>query len=99
MTRLQCLWLGMWLNLSIAAAQPLQLAMANPAAVACASAGGISLKTYDSKGEHGMCKLPSGQICEEWAFFKGDCTPSDDANTRTQAVSTDPTTATDKARK
>jgi putative hemolysin len=83
MKRGQCLWLGMWLNLSIAAAQPLQLAMANPAAVACASAGGISLKTYDSKGEHGMC----------------DCTPSDDAKTRTQAVSTDPTTATDKARK
>jgi putative hemolysin len=99
MKRVQCLWLGMWLNLSIAAAQPLQLAMANPAAVACASAGGISLKTYDSKGEHGMCKLPSGQICEEWAFFKGDCAPSDDAKTRTQAVSTDPTTATDKARK
>ncbi|MFM7801348.1 MAG: DUF333 domain-containing protein [Limnohabitans sp.] len=75
-------WLAMVLG-GLALAVPLAsladsewLAMANPAALACANAGGISLKTYDSKGEHSMCRLPSGKVCEEWAFFKGECTDS-----------------------
>lgn len=50
-----------------------QLAMANPAAVACLEAGGKLTKIYTDKGEQGMCTLPSGEVCEEWAFFKGTC--------------------------
>lgn len=49
------------------------IAMANPAAVACKEAGGQLSKIYTDKGEQGMCTLPSGQVCEEWAFFKGAC--------------------------
>jgi putative hemolysin len=47
--------------------------MANPAAVACKEAGGTISKIYTDKGEQGMCTLPSGLVCEEWAFFKGAC--------------------------
>jgi len=49
------------------------VAMANPAAVACKEAGGQISKIYTDKGEQGMCTLPSGVVCEEWAFFKGMC--------------------------
>ena len=49
------------------------IAMANPAAVACKEAGGQMSKIYTDKGEQGMCTLPSGVVCEEWAFFKGAC--------------------------
>ena len=49
------------------------MAMANPAAVACLEAGGKLTKIYTDKGEQGMCTLPSGEVCEEWAFFKGTC--------------------------
>ena len=49
------------------------IAMANPAAVACKEAGGQMSKIYTDKGEQGMCTLPSGVVCEEWAFFKGVC--------------------------
>jgi len=51
----------------------IQLAMANPAAVACLEAGGKLTKIYTDKGEQSMCTLPSGEVCEEWAFFKGTC--------------------------
>ncbi|NCV63930.1 MAG: DUF333 domain-containing protein [Betaproteobacteria bacterium] len=93
----RCVWalVGVWFNASLASAQPLLLAMANPAAVACASAGGISMKTYDSKGEHSMCQLPSGQVCEEWAFFKGECPSSDSAPSTPPAKPAAPNTASD----
>jgi putative hemolysin len=51
----------------------IRLAMANPAAVACLKAGGKLTKIYTDKGEQSMCTLPSGVVCEEWAFFKGTC--------------------------
>jgi putative hemolysin len=54
-------------------ASDIRLAMANPAAVACLKAGGKLTKIYTDKGEQSMCTLPSGVVCEEWAFFKGTC--------------------------
>ena len=47
--------------------------MANPAAVNCLNLGG-QLQTKQTKlGEFGMCQLPSGKLCEEWALFRGEC--------------------------
>ncbi|MFN6058995.1 MAG: DUF333 domain-containing protein, partial [Burkholderiales bacterium] len=40
---------------------------------ACLKAGGKLTKIYTDKGEQSMCTLPSGVVCEEWAFFKGTC--------------------------
>ncbi len=53
----------------------LLLAMANPAAAACTQAGGTFTVVRTDKGEQGMCTLPSGVVCEEWAFFRGECPP------------------------
>jgi putative hemolysin len=44
------------------AAKPVGLA--NPATVACIRAGG---------SERGLCRLPDGQVCDQWAFFRGEC--------------------------
>jgi hypothetical protein len=49
------------------------LAMSNPAAAACTRAGGTPSFVQTDKGEQGMCSLPSGLVCEEWAFFRGEC--------------------------
>ena len=51
----------------------LLLAMANPASAACTRAGGTLTFVQSDKGEQGMCTLPSGVVCDEWAFFRGEC--------------------------
>ena len=47
--------------------------MANPASVHCINAGGKTTIKRTPQGEFGMCKLPSGKVCEEWALFRGEC--------------------------
>lgn len=49
------------------------LAMSNPASAACTRAGGTLSFVQTDKGEQGMCSLPSGLVCEEWVFFRGEC--------------------------
>jgi putative hemolysin len=51
------------------------LAMANPASAACTRAGGTLTFVQSDKGEQGMCTLPSGVVCDEWEFFRGECPP------------------------
>jgi len=51
----------------------LLLAMANPASAACTQAGGTLTIVRGDKGEQGLCTLPSGAVCDEWAFFRGEC--------------------------
>jgi putative hemolysin len=47
--------------------------MANPASVHCINAGGKLTIKRTPQGEVGMCQLPSGKVCEEWALFRGEC--------------------------
>ena len=54
-------------------AEDLRLAMANPASAACTQAGGQLSTLQTAQGEKKLCALPSGVVCEEWAFFKGTC--------------------------
>jgi len=44
--------------------------MANPASVYCINNGGV-LETDGS--QLGYCRLPNGHVCEEWAYFRGQC--------------------------
>jgi putative hemolysin len=44
--------------------------MANPASTNCVDKGGTLTITPDQTG---MCKLPNGKVCEEWALFRGEC--------------------------
>ncbi len=52
----------------------------NPATVACIRAGGVaSTERGTDGGERGLCRLPTGQVCDQWAFFRSECgsTPVD----------------------
>ena len=50
-----------------------RVALANPASVNCIKVGGKLTIKRSTKGESGMCHLPSGKVCEEWALFRGEC--------------------------
>lgn len=51
--------------------------MTNPASTYCEQEGGdwSALDLPQCGGEVGLCAFPSGDICEEWAFFRGECEP------------------------
>ena len=47
--------------------------LANPASVYCIEQEGtLSLETEEA-GQYGICNLPNGTKCEEWAYFRGEC--------------------------
>ena len=50
-----------------------RVALANPASVNCIKVGGKLTIKRSTKGESGMCHLPTGKVCEEWALFRGEC--------------------------
>ncbi len=48
--------------------------IANPASVNCVNNGGnLSIVKDANGGEVGMCTLPDGTVCEDWAYFRGEC--------------------------
>ena len=47
-----------------------QVTLANPAAVACVQAGGRLEIERTPAGERGICLLPGGLRCDEWAWFR-----------------------------
>jgi len=53
--------------------------LANPASVHCEAQGGtLDIRDTDV-GQYGVCVFPDGSECEEWAFFKGECSPGPQA--------------------
>lgn len=49
-------------------------ALANPATVYCLEQQGkFSMKKDAQGGMVGYCTFPDGEVCEEWAFYKGEC--------------------------
>ncbi|MFM7028543.1 MAG: DUF333 domain-containing protein [Chakrabartia sp.] len=51
-----------------------QAGMANPASIYCEQKGGSLRIEKDAQGgEQGVCRLPDGQECEEWALFRQAC--------------------------
>ena len=47
--------------------------IANPASEFCAKQG----YRLELRGQEGICVFPNGRECEEWAFFRGECTDAD----------------------
>jgi len=48
--------------------------MANPASVNCVNNGGtLQIVTADDGSQSGMCTLANGHVCEEWAYYRGEC--------------------------
>ncbi len=53
-----------------------QEGMPNPASVFCTDQGGTIDVREDAEGnQHGVCVFPDGSECDEWAFFRGECSP------------------------
>lgn len=65
-------------------AKRVNLALANPAAVHCAQHGGQIRVASTQEGDVGLCKLPNGSICEQWAFIRGECKQTTNKETRPQ---------------
>jgi len=56
--------------------EPQQLA--NPASVHCDEQGGkLDIRKDADGGEVGYCQFDDGTECEEWAFFRGSCSPGE----------------------
>lgn len=54
-----------------------QPSIANPASVYCIDQGGKLEIRKDGQGnEAGFCIFPDGSECEEWAYFRSECSPS-----------------------
>lgn len=56
----------------------MRMGLANPATENCAALGGTWEKVEAEDGsEYGLCTLPDGTLCEEWALYRGECGPAD----------------------
>ncbi|TDR31827.1 putative hemolysin [Hydromonas duriensis] len=50
------------------------IGMANPASVYCIEQGGeLSIKKDANGNEYGICTFKNGKSCDEWAFFRKEC--------------------------
>jgi len=51
-----------------------QTGIANPASVFCEDSNGtLEIRTDASGGQYGVCKFQDGTECEEWKYFRGEC--------------------------
>jgi putative hemolysin len=50
--------------------------MPNPASVYCEQQGGRVEMRTDANGTYGICRFDDGSECEEWAYYRGECTPN-----------------------
>jgi hypothetical protein len=50
--------------------------IANPASAYCEEKGGkVDIRTAEDGSQGGVCVFPDGSECEEWAYYRGECTP------------------------
>lgn len=54
------------------APKPPNIGMANPAAVYCQQKGGTSVPVQTPQGVRSDCKLPSGEVIDEWTLYRRD---------------------------
>lgn len=47
--------------------------LANPASINCEQKGGLVKIENGSGGQFGLCIFADGSSCEEWAFYRGEC--------------------------
>jgi putative hemolysin len=50
--------------------------IANPASIHCKEQSyTLEMRTDEDGGQFGVCIFPDGSECEEWAFYRGECSP------------------------
>lgn len=54
------------------APMPPRIGMANPAAVYCEQQGGTLAPVQTPQGVRSDCKLPSGEVIDEWTLWRRD---------------------------
>lgn len=68
-------------DMELAATEPAQAGLANPATVFCAENGNKSeIRTAADGSQTGVCIFPDGSTCDEWAYFRGECSPAAEGN-------------------
>ena len=51
-----------------------QVGMPNPASVYCEqNRNKLEIQTASDGSQNGICVFPHGSICDEWAYFRGEC--------------------------
>ncbi len=51
--------------------------MPNPASVYCEENGNqLEIQTAADGSQSGVCIFPDGSVCDEWAYFRGECGPT-----------------------
>lgn len=51
--------------------------MANPASIYCEQLGyRLEIVTADDGSQSGLCIFPDGRSCDEWAYYRGECGPT-----------------------
>jgi len=86
------LWLA---PLVIGACTPLPLSttnqtqLPNPASQHCVDQGGTVEIRDEAGGQVGYCLFADGSECEEWSFFRGECTPGESYHPLSSADCTD----------
>jgi uncharacterized protein len=51
--------------------------IANPASEKCVKDGGQDKILNGQDGQYGLCLFPDGTVCEEWAYYNGNCKKGD----------------------
>lgn len=51
---------------------PPKIGMANPASVYCEQKGGVLISVQTPQGVRSDCKLPGGEVIDEWALWRRD---------------------------
>lgn len=50
--------------------------MPNPASVYCEQNGNkLEIQTAPDGSQSGVCVFQDGSTCDEWAYFRGECSP------------------------
>jgi len=54
-----------------------QAGIPNPASVYCTQQGNkLEIHTAADGSQSGTCIFPNGSICDEWAYYRGECAPA-----------------------
>jgi len=54
-----------------------QANMPNPASVYCEQNGNkLEIRAADDGSQYGICIFPDGSVCDEWAYYRGECAPT-----------------------
>ncbi|HUH61302.1 MAG TPA: DUF333 domain-containing protein [Candidatus Eisenbacteria bacterium] len=65
--------------------------IANPASTYCVNHGGTLQIMNGPAGQYGMCTFSNGSQCDEWQFFRGQCSPTQTTMNTTSMQTTNST--------